>query len=311
MRLHGEEEQGTDESGTVCVRRGGLDASRGHSQNLKAFWGWPDVACLLKSVYSVGLFKILSLDSSFPERKQGPEWSQGQTEDRQGVQTDYVIQAMNASTTFRAASFKAEHTPSWMVVSLVMSNAFDSAFLSSSETSFPPSTSSSSFSPPHPRWPHSSSLPSFPNIWLILLYVGNALLNTSSSKSLSLLRGRVGLYVCVMYRSNHKSPDQLAALVYQSYQDCNSDWVFFTWMFRSTLDQTPLLWPRRITACCCCRLFIRGGMKLHRSSNPLKKGGFAAQLPQPQLSGRLTFNVMIRVRVAEGLHTQERFPEHN
>lgn len=116
------------------------------------------------------------------ERRKGPVWIQGQTGDRHGAQTDYVILVMNASSTLRAsAALKAEHSPSWTMLSLIMCNALGSAFLPSFSSSFStPTTSSSSFSSPHPHWPYSSSrhLSCPTRVNLSRRYITNALRNT-------------------------------------------------------------------------------------------------------------------------------------
>ena len=91
----------------------------------------------------------------------GPSWHcpfsgsssvliEGQTEDRQGAQTDDVILVLNASSTLRASSaLKAGHSPSWVMLSLIRSTALDSSFLSSSSSSQPTPVTSSSFFPLH------------------------------------------------------------------------------------------------------------------------------------------------------------------
>lgn len=117
---------------------GELEAPKGHSQYLE-FWTAPYVLTYEFLLYRPhSKWHLLWIPMSKTE--QGPVWIQGQTGNRQGVQTDYVILVMNASSTFRpSATLKAGHFPSWTIVSPIMSNALSSAFLPSSSSSFPSS----------------------------------------------------------------------------------------------------------------------------------------------------------------------------
>lgn len=222
---------------------------------------------------------------AFNERKQQPVWIQGQTGDRQGVQTDYVIPVMNASSTFRApAALKAEHSPSWTMVSLIMSNVLSSSrhppppqpCASSSFPSLPTATSSSSFSQLHPHWPHSYS-PTTPilQIWLTpwWRYIRNVLLNTSSSKTLFLLQGwrknaaprqterdRISASCSVVITSRRISLLPQSARVTGILILIGG--LQLDVSFHLGSGTAVVAW--RITAYCRCRPFIHGQMKLHR-----------------------------------------------
>lgn len=151
MKLHGEEEGGTGESGLWGWGRWELEGPRGAFPTSRGIFGESLMSQVCWRISTVQAHSnLFLLVFPFSERKQGPVWIQGQTGDRQGVQTDYVILVMNASSTFRAsAALKAEHSPpSWTMVSLIMSNALGSAFLPFSSSSFP--SSSPSLTPPPP-----------------------------------------------------------------------------------------------------------------------------------------------------------------
>lgn len=140
----------------------------------------------------------------FSETEQGPVWIQGQTGDRQGVQTDYVILVMNASSTLRpSATLKAEHFPYWTTVSPIMSNALGSA---SSSSFFPSSNNFLLIIPSLTPQP-----PSLTNMTHHLVKVHKECSSKHFSKNAHLLKGWMeehstngeGLYICVIYHSNH------------------------------------------------------------------------------------------------------------